>query len=143
MQPTESDVFRALGVSSRLLRASIAWLALLCFASSTFGNDNLLVITNSVPLKVIVRQETAICDSPHKSSKNRPVHTFDFYYVFKPSSDPVGQLKNDFYRVASGTTAADERSWLHKDGVVEWSHRQALGTHFGQSEQSNQETQRD
>ena len=37
------------------------------------------------------------------------------------------KLKNDFYRVATGTTEDDAKGWIPKDDVVEWPHRQALG----------------
>lgn len=78
------------------------------------------------PLKVIVRHDSALFAEPNKSSRSQPLRQFEFYFVL-PADDAGAKTKDDFYRVATGTSVSNMVGWISADDVVEWPHLQVLG----------------
>lgn len=78
------------------------------------------------PLKVIVRHDSAVFAEPNKSSRSQPLQQFEFYFVL-PADDAGAKTKDDFYRVATGTSVSNMVGWISVDDCVEWPHLQALG----------------
>ncbi len=78
------------------------------------------------PLKVIVRHDSALFAEPNKSSRSQPLRQFEFYFVL-PADDAGAKTKDDFYRVATGTSISNVAGWISIDDVVEWPHLQVLG----------------
>jgi len=94
-------------------------------AQAQFSRD-ILKTDSGAPLKLIVRRDTALYEQPVRSPRSDPVRKFKFFYAL-PVDGPGQKLKNDFYKVASGPAGHLAAGWIHKDDVVEWPHRQALG----------------
>ncbi len=101
--------------------------AMLMTGSAATADDSLVMTDTGAPLKVVVRQDSSIFEGPNKEGKSRPVTVFEFFYVLKPEKVTDGPTQNGFYRVAGGESKKLELGWIHKDDVVEWPHRQALG----------------
>jgi len=97
-----------------------------CLVGSTPA-DEVVTTGTGASLKIVVRRDCAIHATPDRKGASQPARTFEFYYVLAPEKDSKEKLKGDFYRIATGITAKDAVGWIHKDDVVEWPHRQALG----------------
>jgi len=108
--------------------AVLATLAMVAAPTAVNADDEDFVKTETgAPLKVVVNQDGAIYESAEAEGSSRPVSMFQFFYVLKPEAGSKDKTKNDFYRVSGGESKKLEIGWIHKDIVVEWSHRQALG----------------
>lgn len=110
---------------------TLAALALCGLATAARAQDTDTVKTKAgVPLKVVVRRDTSVRAEPDAASPGQPVKMFEFFYVLPPErgKTPAGPpLLNNFFRVATSQSEQSQYGWVHKDDVVEWSHRQAMG----------------
>ena len=95
----------------------------------TTSADDAIKTESGLPLTILVSRDSTLYATPDRtrSRNNKQVKTFAFFYVLSPEVGSEKKLKNDFYRVASGTTEDDAKGWIHKDDAIEWSHRQVLG----------------
>ncbi len=90
------------------------------------GDDEGVLTDTGAPLKIIIRRDCSIFEQPDQSSKNWPAEMFEFYYVLSAGSNNE-KLKGDFYRIGTEPKEKSMIGWIHKDEIVEWPHRQALG----------------
>jgi hypothetical protein len=105
----------------------VASFLLLSWAPLARGStEDCLHTKDGVPIKVILKADTAICDQPDKSGSGKPGLVFDWFYALPTEKGNQEKLKNDFYHVAQGTGWSDAVGWVHKDAVVEWNHREAI-----------------
>ena len=92
------------------------------------GQRSVSVLTteSGVPLKVVVRYNTAIYETCDKKSRSSPATAMDFFYCL-PVDKAKGKLKDGFYNVSTGTSSISSAGWIHQEDVIEWPHRQMLG----------------
>ena len=100
-------------------------LVVACANPSGFGAE-VAKTEHGVPIKVVAQRNCSCFAEPDPNSEKRPIQMFEFFYVLKPENGGQGNLKNDYYCVATGKSASDRFGWIHKDDVVEWLHREAL-----------------
>ncbi|MCP4990630.1 MAG: VWA domain-containing protein [Colwellia sp.] len=99
----------------------------LLWSSFILAGDGEGVLTDTgSPLKIVVRRDCAIYEQPDQTSKNWPARMFEFYYVLSAGNNNE-KLKGDFYRIGTDTKVKSMVGWIHKNDIVEWPHRQALG----------------
>jgi serine/threonine-protein kinase PpkA len=103
-------------------------IVLVLWASVSLAADNdTFLVKGDVPLKVIVRENTAVYSTPSAGDpKITPAQMFDFYFVLKPRQGE-GPKEGEFYRISKTTSAERAVGYIHQDKVVEWAHREALG----------------
>jgi hypothetical protein len=77
-------------------------------------------------LKVIVRNDTAVFESPKRDSRSQPLRQFEWFFALQ-ADESGAKTKSGFYRVAAGTSEATAVGWINQDDVVEWEHVQVLG----------------
>ncbi len=97
-------------------------LLFLFFVSPTVTADDVLKSKSGAPLKVIVRNDTAVFAEPKESSRSQPVRQFEWFFVL-PADESQAKNKDGFYRIATSKSAANEIGWVKADSVVEWEHR--------------------
>ncbi len=101
-------------------------IVMFCSGFILAGDDEGVITDTGAPLKIIIRRDCAIYEQPDQSSKNWPAEMFEFYYVLSAGSNNE-KLKGDFYRIGTEPKEKSMIGWIHKDEVVEWPYRQALG----------------
>ncbi|MBC7819409.1 MAG: VWA domain-containing protein [Planctomycetaceae bacterium] len=94
---------------------------------AALADEEVLRTNTGNPLKVIVREPTALRRTPDPMSESEPAEAFSFFYVLPVQAKGTEKIQNGFYRVASSATARRQAGWIAADKVVEWSHAQVCG----------------
>jgi hypothetical protein len=117
-------------MNRRLVLAVLLTVAALAPAPAGAQDADAVKTKAGVPLKIVVRRDTSVRADPDPMANGQPVKMFEFFYVLPPErgkTPPTPPTKNDFYRVSTSQQESSQYGWIHKDDVVEWPHRQALG----------------
>src|SRR4051812_5915967 len=95
-------------------RLTIA-IALVFVVECPVRGDDVVRTPEGVPLKAIVRADTAVYQTPDVKSPAMPANVFQFYYILDPGPQPagganpgVGALRNGFYRISTTPNARDQ-----------------------------------
>jgi hypothetical protein len=113
---------------TNLQLGSTAVLMCLSIVLSTAAQEKEEVLKSEygAPLKIVIRNDTAIFEQPDIESNSKPVKQFAFLYVLASGKNNI-LMKNGFYRVSSTPVNAREVGWVKGSDAVVWPHNQVLG----------------
>lgn len=86
-----------------------------------------LTTSTGAPLKVIVRQASAIRATADEQAPGQPVDVFAWYYAMPAQQGTEQKLANGFYHVSPTGRKSDIAGWLQSQVCVEWPHAQVVG----------------
>lgn len=85
--------------------------------------EECLTTAKGAPLKVIVRQDTALHEHADDQSPSQPVRVFDWFYAM-PAGGAEQKAKNGFYCVATAPRKDAIVGFIKETTLVEWPHRE-------------------
>ncbi|MBX3421806.1 MAG: VWA domain-containing protein [Pirellulaceae bacterium] len=104
------------------IQSGLVALLFLIISSPSLVADDVLKSEFGAPLKVIVRNDSAVFAEPTESSRSQPLRQFEWFFVL-PADESGAKTKKGHYRIATGKSLANEIGWVKADDVVEWEHR--------------------
>ena len=104
----------------------IGLLSLFLYAGQLRADDVLLTKAGT-PLRIILRDHSAIHLQPDKTSTSEPVSQFQFFYELPAKRGTKEKLRNGFYKIATAPKEVAAVGWIPQDAVVERSHAQVAG----------------
>lgn len=121
------------------IRLSVVWPLVFALGAAnsppTHAEEEALLTPQGNPLKLIVREPTALFQEPDAASPGEPVQTFDPFYVLPTSQTGREKTQSGFYRVATAKSVSRAAGWIPADKVVEWEHVETTGfSYYGQRE---------